>query len=278
MDLIEKTLSLLKKGEIIVAPTDTVYGLFGDATSDIAVQRIYKIKNRPMCNPLIAHVSSINMAKMYTELSSENKELIDIFWGNSGSPITFVVPLRKNSSISSFVTAGLGTLAIRMPSHPVSLEIINKFGKPLAAPSANTSTFLSPTSADMVKKDLGNKVPLIIDAGKCVVGVESTILDITEKPYRILRHGGLPLEDIEKTIGQKILKKAQEDVIRSPGMMKKHYSPSIKVRMNASFPLEGEAFIAFGETDIKYDANLSESGSLAEAARNLFSALKFCDD
>jgi L-threonylcarbamoyladenylate synthase len=130
----------------------------------------------------------------------------------------------------------------------------------------------------MVKEDLGDKVPLIIDAEECVVGVESTILDITKIPYRILRHGGIPLEEIEKAVGQKVLEKEEGNVIKAPGMMQKHYSPSIGVRMNASYPFDGEAFIAFGETNIKYDVNLSESENLAEAARNLFSALKFCDN
>jgi L-threonylcarbamoyladenylate synthase len=278
IDTIDKAVVLLREDKIVVAPTETVYGLFGDATSDMAIQKIYEIKDRPLCNPLILHVASIDMACDYAEISSENERVINSFWKNRGDAITFVVPLKRNSGISNLVTAGLDTIAIRMPNHPIALEIIRKFGKPLAAPSANTSNNLSPTLADMVKKDIGDKVSFVIDAGESKIGVESTILDITKSPYVVLRHGGISIEYIKNVIEKEVIESDNEIFIKAPGMMQKHYALSIKLRMNAEFPENGEAFIAFGKTLKRYEANLSESGNLNEAAHNLFSAIKSCDD
>lgn len=279
MSVLEEAVKLLIDGDIVIAPTETVYGLFGDATSDIAIQKIYTTKGRPSCNPLIIHVSSIDMALTYAELSEQDCELINHFWYVLKAPITFVVSLKKTSGISSFVTAGLETIAIRRPNHPISLALIEKFGKPLAAPSANTSSTISPTSYEMVMDDLGKKVRLVIDGGQCSVGLESTILDISKRPYKILRHGGVSPQVLEKYVGERIECNTNHSCIKAPGMMKKHYAPSSKhLRINAAYSLPGEAFIAFGKTELKCDANLSENGDLYEAARNLFSVIKKFDN
>jgi 2,3-bisphosphoglycerate-independent phosphoglycerate mutase len=284
VQVIHKAIKLLQEGEVIAAPTETVYGLFGDATSDIAIQKIYKIKKRPSCNPLILHVSSIEMASQYAEISQENWKFIDLFWNSLRLPITFILPFKKNSGISELVTAGLSTVAVRKPNHALSYYLIDMFGKPLAAPSANTSTMVSPTSYEMVVNDIGDKIPLVIDGGNCEVGIESTILDITQKPYTILRQGGTTLEDIQKYIkgnddnSLQIAVKNEKSSIKAPGMMKKHYAPGIPLRMNASHPFEKEAFLAFGKTYVNYDYNLSENGDVSEAAKNLFSAIKKFDN
>lgn len=278
MDYLDRAIDILKREDIIAAPTETVYGLFGDATSDRAIRRIYEVKGRPTCNPLIIHVASIPMASKYCHLSQQDINLIRKFWEIHKLPITFVVCLKENSGISKLVTAGLKTIAIRRPNNDISLKIIEGLQKPLAAPSANTSTTVSPTSAGMVRNDLGDKIPFIIDGGDCKVGVESTILDITQKPYVVLRHGGTPLETISDICNDKIVENKNETCIIAPGMMKKHYAPSIPLRMNAECAQEGEAFIAFGSTAFGYDANLSPKGDLDEAAHNLFSTIKKCDN
>lgn len=275
---IEQAIELLRGGDICVCPTETVYGLFGDAKNDVAIQRIYKTKGRPSCNPLICHVSSISVALDFCVISKEQERIIDYFWNEKNRPITFIVNLKENSDISNFVTAGLKTVAIRRPNNKIALELIEKFNGPLAAPSANTSTRLSPTSYDMVVLDLGDKVQCIIDGGECRFGVESTILDITRSPYVLLRPGGTSKEEIEEFLGSGLEINRNDTCIIAPGMMKKHYSPSIPVRINASFPLENEAFIAFGKTDVPYTKNLSLSGDLMEAAHNLFRFLKELDD
>ena len=276
---IDLAIQLLKQGDVVVAPTETVYGLFADATSDIAIQKIYKTKGRPACNPLIAHVDSLEMAMEIAEFSELAEKVAKHFWEEVNAPLTIVLP-NKSDKISKFVTAGLNTIALRRPNHSISLELIKRFGGPLAAPSANTSNSISPTSFSMVKDDLGLKVPLILDGGECNVGIESTILDLSRKEIVILRPGGVSKEEIENFIGKRILTLSESKIsaISAPGMMKKHYSPKLPVRINAAFPLENEAFIAFGKTEIKYDINLSETGDLKEAAKNLFSFLKKLDN
>jgi 2,3-bisphosphoglycerate-independent phosphoglycerate mutase len=289
-DSISNGVRILSEGDAIIAPTETVYGLFCDATSDIATQKVYDIKGRPACNPLIVHVSSVDMALLYATIHEQDAYMMELFWNKLNLPITFVVPLAPGSQISKLVTAGLKTVAIRRPNHPIALSLIEEFGKPLAAPSANTSMMLSPTSYDMVMEDIGRKVRLVIDGGPCDVGIESTIIDITTQgEYRILRHGGTPIETIEEVICGKRSDKSKNDPeassekspitsLKAPGMMKRHYAPSIPLRMDAAFPYEGEAFIAFGKTPVEHDANLSETGDLAEAAYNLYSYIKAFDD
>jgi L-threonylcarbamoyladenylate synthase len=275
--MIKKAVEFLRQKEAIAAPTETVYGLFADATSDSAVQKIYRIKGRPSCNPLIVHVAGIEMAQSIVDIPIEIYEVLDHFWNIKKKPLTVVLKISSNKiPISKFVTAGLSTVAIRSPNHPIFSEIMSLFNGPLAAPSANTSQSVSPTTYKMVKESLGQKVQIIIDGGKCDIGIESTILDMTQEPYSILRHGGVPREMIESFLGYKV--STQEGKIKAPGMMKRHYAPSIPIRINAAFPLENEAFIAFGKTDIKFDFNLSESEDLDEAGKNLFCAIKALDN
>lgn len=276
---LDLAIELLKKGDVVAAPTETVYGLFADSTNDLAIQKVYRVKGRPSCNPLISHVSSVDMAKCIADFSDKALEIAKYFWEINKAPLTLVLK-NKSEKISKFVTAGLDTIAIRCPSHPISFELIERFGGPLAAPSANTSTSVSPTSFEMVQKDIGTKIPLTLDGGCCNIGIESTILDLTKDPsYVILRPGGVSKETIESFLGKKVLTASEANItgISAPGMMKKHYSPSIPVRLNAAFPIDNEAFIAFGKTDVSCDFNLSHNGDLNEAAKNLFSALKKFD-
>ena len=291
---------LLRNENIVVAPTDTVYGLFGDATSDKAIQKIYKIKGRPSYNPLIVHVSNLEMAQEIADFSKTALDLARHFWIDVKQPLTLVLKAKSNNKISKYVTAGLSTIAIRCPAHPIAHQLIEQFGKPLAAPSANTSNRVSPTNALMVKNDLGNKVDLIIDGGECKVGIESTIIDTTRDSLVILRHGGVSKEVIEgflnshnedsynenscnensfnnDSLSKSLLKENTSQIVIAPGMLKKHYSPILPLRINALYPLPGEAFIGFGNCD-KCDFNLSKTEDLSEAAKNLFKVINMLDD
>jgi L-threonylcarbamoyladenylate synthase len=279
MEKIDLAVEILKKGEVVAAPTETVYGLFADASNDVAIQKIYEIKGRPICNPLIVHVSDVERAKETAKFSEIAESIAQYFWIEKELPLTIILP-NLNKNISKFVTAGLSSIALRRPNHKISRLLIEKFGSSLAAPSANTSTFVSPTSFEMVKSDLGAKIPLILDGGSCSVGLESTILDLTQKPFVILRPGGVSKKEIETFLGEDVLTSAELNIqaIKAPGMMEKHYSPNLPVRINSLFPQEDEAFIAFGKTNEPYDLNLSLSGDLKEAAQNLFRFLKLLDN
>ena len=294
---LEKALALLNDGHVIGMPTESVYGLAADATNDKAVTRIYLTKDRPTFNPLIIHVNSLEMAHQWGDFTPFAERLAHVFWGTKPSSLTLVVK-RNNDSLSHLVTAGLDTVAIRMPLHPIALSLITEFKKPLAAPSANRSNHISPTTAEAVDNDLGNLIPLIIDGGACSVGLESTILDVTGDDPILLRPGGTTVEEIEmilqrpvfhfqkhqislsdKLNSQSELKSEQPQSYKAPGMMKRHYAPSIPLRLNAITPNPGEAYLAFGQTFIiqKEMLNLSESGDLAEAAANLFSMMRMLD-
>ena len=277
-ELLIKAVKYLKQGDIISAPTDTVYGLFGDATNDKAIKKIYEVKGRPSYNPLIVHVNGIEMAKSIAEFNNEAEYIANYFWNVVNKPLTIVLKLINNN-ISKHVTAGLSTVALRCPYNKIAIDLISEFNGPLAAPSANTSNKISPTSYSMVKNDIGDKIPLILDGGECNIGIESTIIDLTRKPYAILRPVGVSNEDIEEFLNTNIVfNDTQNKTIIAPGMIKKHYSPNLPLRINAIDPYEGEAFIAFGETNYKYDANLSTTGDLYEAARNLFITLSKLDN
>lgn len=291
--MLNKAVELLRAGDVVAAPTETVYGLFADVTNDSAIQRIYQVKGRPSCNPLIIHVSGLEMARRIAIFSDEAMELVNYFWHVVRLPLTIVLPMGE-THISRFATANLGTVAIRCPSHAMALDLIDSFGGPLAAPSANTSNSISPTTAAMVASDIGPKIPLILDGGPCTVGIESTILDTTVYPYIILRHGGVTQENLEEFLGQSIQDSLDDELyrtnkliqessgsgitIKAPGMMPRHYSPKLALRINAAYPIGNEAFIGFGENVLQCDINLSKTGDLAEAARNLYSALKTLDD
>jgi L-threonylcarbamoyladenylate synthase len=271
-----KAIELLKTGQLVAVPTETVYGLAGDASSDEAVLKIYETKNRPNFNPLIIHVSNIDQALEYAEFTEEAKILAKEFWPG---PLTLVLKRKENSLISKHALAGLKTIAIRIPANSTTLEIIRLFGKPIAAPSANLSSQISPTRASHVSKSLGDKV-YIIDGGKSTFGLESTILNCSlEGKIEILRHGYLTREILEEFLKTNI-SEPNTAIIKAPGMLKKHYSPSCKLRINSQNILPNEVAINFGESNLSgaKTLNLSEKGDLIEAAANLYDLMQLAED
>ncbi|HCU06179.1 MAG TPA: threonylcarbamoyl-AMP synthase [Holosporales bacterium] len=267
---IDKAVQILSHGGICAIPTETVYGLAADATNSEAVSKIYALKNRPTFNPLIVHVTSIEQATAFAEISNDHQKVCTYFWEKQ-QPLTVVLPLRAKHAISPLVTAGLKTIAIRKPNHPMALDIIHKVG-PIAAPSANQSTHISPTSAEHVRKSFGKNSPYIVDGGPCTVGLESTILDLTTTEPCILRAGGVTKETLEAYF--KCPLNTTSATIKAPGMMKKHYSPGCPVILNTEAVTPGDVLLGFGPTTPDYASiNLSPTGNLIEAATNLFDAL-----
>ncbi len=278
-DAVSKAVSYLDKGELVALPTETVYGLAADATNGKAVANIFKTKGRPQFNPLIAHVSGMDMAEDIVEIDDISKKLMDAFWPG---PLTFVLPLKNKTSIAPLTSAGLKTLAVRNPVG-IFATIVKELGRPVAAPSANISGRLSSTSAKDVADMFGEKVPLIIDGGPTRVGVESTIIKVVGDHIYLLRPGGLAPEKIEKRTGIKLERVDQRAAIEAPGMLKSHYAPNAFVRLDAKDVKNGEALLAFGKQQTLNarsavaTLNLSEEGNLEEAASNLFHYLKELD-
>jgi L-threonylcarbamoyladenylate synthase len=277
-EALERALALLEAGEVVAIPTETVYGLAGDATSGEAVARIYEAKGRPRFNPLIAHVASLEMAERIGRFDPLSRRLAEKFWPG---PLTLVLPLRPEAGIHPLATAGLDTIALRMPKG-FGGELIGRLGRPLAAPSANSSGKISATSAEAVAADLGPRIRLIVDGGATPVGLESTIVKVEDGGLHLLRPGGVPAEEIEAEAGARALRKSNGD-IQAPGMMASHYAPGAAVRLGARTVEPGEALLAFGPRRVEgwrrasAIRNLSESGDLREAATNLFSFLQALD-
>jgi L-threonylcarbamoyladenylate synthase len=273
-----RALSLLEAGEIVAIPTETVYGLAGDATSGEAVARIFEAKGRPRFNPLIAHVSGMAMAEAIGVFDPLSLRLAQEFWPG---PLTLVVPLRDGSAIHPLVTAGLDTIALRMP-RGFGGELIARLGRPLAAPSANRSGRISTTTARAVADDLGGRIELVVNGGATPVGLESTIVKVEGGRLRLLRPGGISAEDIEAAAGV-ALDRASDGRIVAPGMLASHYAPGAAVRLNVRRVLPGEALLAFGAKRAAGAEgaaallNLSERGDMREAAANLFSHLQVLD-
>ncbi|MEP9370879.1 L-threonylcarbamoyladenylate synthase [Mesorhizobium sp. KR1-2] len=274
----ERALALLAAGELVAIPTETVYGLAGDATNGEAVARIFEAKGRPRFNPLIAHVASMAMAETIAEFDPLSRRLAEAFWPG---PLTLVLPHRADSGLHPLVTAGLGTIALRMPKGFGS-ELIAAFGRPLAAPSANSSGKISGTTAEAVNADLGGRIKLVVDGGPTQVGVESTIVKVEDGALRLLRPGGIPAEEIEAVAGTKLLRNSDAG-IEAPGMMLSHYAPGAAMRLDASAVEPGEALLGFGakraagaEKAVAF-LNLSEAGNLREAAANLFTYMQALD-
>ncbi len=270
----------LAAGELVGIPTETVYGLAADATNGVAVARIFAAKGRPRFNPLIVHVVSLSDAEEIAVFSADARRLAEAFWPG---PLTFVLPKRETSSIAELVTAGLDTIAIRVPDHPVALDLIKALGRPIAAPSANRSGHVSPTMAAHVAADLGDAVACILDGGPCRVGLESTIVGLFGGDAVLLRPGGIKREAIEAVLGRRLATADDIEAVRAPGMLASHYAPKSDVRLNIVEVRAGESLLAFG-ADLPKNANkavatinLSRSGSLIEAAANLFSALRALD-
>jgi len=271
-ETLEEALGILRKGGLIGLPTETVYGLAADANQDLAVATIFEKKKRPTFNPLIIHGPSSEAFTEHVEWNEIAEVLAQAFWPG---PLTLVLPRRSSSPISLLASAGLDSLAVRVPNHPIALALLEGFGKLLAAPSANPSGKVSPTQANHVEEDFPDL--FILEGGDTIVGLESTIVDLTSNIPCLLRPGGISQEEIESIIGS--LGLPSQDSIKAPGMMKSHYAPILPLRLNATCPLEGEAYLAFGPTTCegKYVLNLSHKGDLAEAAAHLFKMLRLLD-
>jgi L-threonylcarbamoyladenylate synthase len=260
----------LRAGGLVAFPTETVYGLGADATSSDAVLGIYETKGRPRFNPLIVHVADLAMAEQLVELSPLARRLA-AFWPG---PLTLVLPRKADAGLSDIVTAGLDTVGIRIPDHPLALALIRAAGRPLAAPSANPSGKLSPTTAEQVIRGFAGKIP-VLDGGPCRAGVESTILAVTGDSVTQLRAGALPREEIEAALGRPVALAQAGAAIAAPGMLASHYAPDASLRLDATSFAADEASLGFGPGT--FTLNLSPSGDLREAARNLFSMLHQLD-
>ena len=269
---IKKAQKYLDKNNCVGIPTETVYGLAGNAYSDIAVKKIFSLKKRPRNNPLIVHYHSLFQLENDCIL---NKDFFLLYKKFCPGPLTFVLKLKKKSKISKFVTNNKNTLAIRFPKQKLVRKLIKSLDYPLAAPSANISTKLSSVNASDVKEEFGKKVKFVLDGGKCEIGIESTIINLTKKP-EILRLGGLENSKIKKIIGKKLTININPFKKNAPGQSKLHYSPGIPLRMNALKSIKGEAYIALKNNKKKSKDffYLSKNGNLSEAAKNLYSILR----
>ena len=273
-DHVTRAAQIIQVGGLVAFPTETVYGLGADATNDEAVACIFDVKRRPYFNPLIIHFSNQVSLAATVVFNEQAKKLARAFWPG---PLTLVLRRKSDCSISLLASAGLDTLAVRIPSHQLAHALITAANTPIAAPSANCSGEISPSTAEHVLQSLGEKVDAILDGGPCKVGIESTVIDLSGPTPTLLRPGGIVREDLEKVIGPIILSDGSNDVNRSPGMLKRHYAPSIPLRLNAKKANPGEAFLAFGSTVDAHHLNLSRMGDLKEAAANLFAMLRMLD-
>jgi len=269
---IKKAKKILDKGECVAIPTETVYGLAGNAYSDKACKKIFKIKKRPKNNPLIVHY--YNNQKLREDCTF-NTNFLKLYKKFCPGPITFILDLKKNSKISKIATNNKTTLAVRFPKHRVTRNLLKKLGFPLAAPSANLSSKVSAVSANDVKDDFGDSIKYILEGGKSSIGLESTIIDVRNKP-KLLRLGGLETSTIQKVLKKKFFLKNNPSKIVSPGQFKLHYSPGIPIRLNKNKIKKGEAYLSI-KRDRKIKSNnyfLSKNGNLKEAAQNLYSTLR----
>jgi L-threonylcarbamoyladenylate synthase len=273
--IISDAARLLRNGGLVAFPTETVYGLGADATNDTAVARIFAAKGRPQFNPLISHVQDAETAFALGHFNAEAKALAAAFWPG---PLTLVVDREADCPISLLCSAGLNTVALRVPSHPVARDLLAAVGLPLAAPSANTSGRISPTTAAHVRQSLGDAVDLVIDGGPCQVGLESTVVRLTADGPYLLRHGGIPRQALENAVGRKVMDPTRFDTaLHSPGQLESHYAPRARLRLNAAAPEWGEIYLGFGDY-ASGPYTLSAKGSLEEAAANLFKLLHTIDD
>ena len=262
----------LASGGLVAFPTETVYGLGADARNGMAVARVYATKGRPSFNPLIVHVPSLEIARRYARFDDVAERLAHAFWPG---PLTLVLPLREDSGLSDLVTAGLPSVALRVPVHPLAQALLEAAGCPVAAPSANPSGRLSPTTATHVIDGLGGRIDAVLDGGPCEVGLESTIV-APGPPPRLLRPGGLPAEVIEECLGVPLERSPEDSAVEAPGQLVSHYAPGAALRLGADAPRPGERMLGFGAVD--GELNLSRTGDLTEAAANLFAYLRRLDD
>jgi len=262
---------LLSQGALVAFPTETVYGLGADARDGAAVASIYEAKGRPSFNPLIVHLADTAAAQKYVDWNPTAQAMADAFWPG---PLSMVLPLRADHGLSSLVTAGLPTVALRVPAHPTANTLLRTFDGPVAAPSANPSGRISPTTADHVLAGLSGRIAAVVDDGPCDVGLESTIVGFDGVNAVLLRAGGVPSEDIAAVLGQP-LTQTEDTNITAPGQMTSHYAPQGAVRLNATTARAGEHLLGFGP--VKSTLSLSDTGDLAEAAATLFGCLHRLD-
>lgn len=274
-DNMEKAARLIRDGGLVAFPTETVYGLGANAYNATAVAHIFQAKNRPTFNPLISHIADADALKGYAQTDSRVMALIKHFWPG---PLTFVLKRLDMSPSLDLACAGLPTVTVRMPNHPVALDLIRRAGVPVVAPSANRSQSISPTTAGHVWDSLGNRVDMILDGGPCAVGVESTIIDLTGPQVVMLRPGGVAREVLQDFLNEPVLlSHGNPDLPRSPGQMLKHYAPLHAFRINVMEPESDEFFIGFGTVGLNAPLNLSPSGNLCEAAAHLFDYMHRAD-
>lgn len=267
---------LIKNGKLVAFPTETVYGLGASAYIPTAVAGIFAAKGRPSFNPLISHVAEFELAEELAIVDERAEFLAKKYWPG---PLTFVLKRKNNNPAMDLACAGLPTMTVRMPKHPVALELIKKSGVPIVAPSANRSQTISPTTAKHVESSIGNNIDMILDGGECSVGVESTIIDLTTPKAVLLRAGGITLEDLENALGEQILiSHGNPDMPSSPGQLLRHYAPANhNLRINAITKEKDEFLIGFGAVK-DANINLSPDGNLREAAANLFAYLRMADE
>lgn len=266
-----RAVAVLAAGGLVAFPTETVYGLGGDARSDMAVARIFEAKGRPRFNPLIVHVPDLAAARRYGVFDARAEAVAAAFWPG---PLTLVLPLREDAGLSPLVTAGLPSVAIRVPAHPWAQALLRAFGGPLAAPSANPSGRVSPTRAAHVIDGLGGRIAAVMDGGPCAVGVESTILGLVGAPA-LLRPGGIPVEELEQALAVRLPLGGDAGKPNAPGQLASHYAPVALMRLEAGVRALNEVRLGFGPGQA--DLNLSVSGDLVEAAANLFHMLREAD-
>lgn len=269
---IAKAAAILRVGGLVAMPTETVYGLAGDARNGTAVARIFQAKGRPHFNPLIVHVADMAMARTIARFDTRAEQVAAAFWPGA---LTLVLPVNPESGLSPLVTAGLETVAVRMPAHPLAQELIRAFGGPLAAPSANPSGKVSPTTAAHVHEGLSGRIEAVLDGGPCPVGVESTILGLDGAPA-LLRPGGVPAEAIEAILGPLPVGGSAEKP-NAPGQLLSHYAPDAPVRLNVTQPDPEEIWVGFGPDCQGAALSLSETGDLVQAAAGLFQSLRDAD-
>ena len=272
---VDRAASLLRDGALVAFPTETVYGLGGDAASDRAVAAIFSAKGRPTFNPLIVHVADLASAEPLAVFDERARALARRFWPG---PLTLVLKRSAASPVSRLASAGLDTLALRAPAHALAQALLRVVARPLAAPSANRSGHVSPTTADHVLAELDDRIAAVLDGGPCRIGVESTVVDLSAAQPVLLRPGGVTREELETALGP-LADAGKADAPRSPGMLERHYAPALPLRLAAATVAADEALLAFGEPlpGAAATINLSPSHDLTEAAANLFAALRALD-
>jgi L-threonylcarbamoyladenylate synthase len=275
-DALAEAAAHLRAGRLVAFPTETVYGLGADATDDRAVAAVFAAKFRPRFNPLIVHFATAEAAHGAADFDGRAERLALAFWPGA---LTLVLRRRPGSRVSGLATAGLDTVAVRVPNHPVARELLALVARPLAAPSANASGAVSPTDAEAVAESLDGRVAVVLDGGRCPIGLESTVVDLSGGEPRLLRPGGVAAEDVEAVVGA--LARDGGGPAKSPGLVGRHYAPSVPLRPNAAEVRPGEALLAFGPapppgTPVRM-LNLSPSGDLEEAAANFFAMLRALD-